>query len=557
MTLGAFIKQISFKEWRLISIVWFVLSILSLIPFLFTLPHLYQGYYLTGVHSIAYGDMNVYLSYIRQVFDGRYLFETLFTATTADLLMFRPDWLLIGLFGKLFALSPLVTFHVARILLSGFLLVVLYIFLKYVLTEIPKSKFVFLLFSFTTGIGLWLILPIQLSFTDYAQTLFWPIDLWVPEAFIFLSIINSPHFIFSWLLLILGYLLYWFVIDITLITKKRFYYAIYLGLVLGILFLTHPFHVLPVVSILLLHFLYICWKNKKFEFKIFYHLVIAGAISFFGIFYHLFYLGNDWLTAVKVWQNDTPTPNFLMIMAGFILLPLAILEFYNWIANKKNFDDKKVFIIIFFVVQLILIYLPFPWQRRMLQGWQLPILILAGSWLWKRWSKFILKKDFFFSYKFIVIILLSLFILLPTSFYNIVRDGYYYAVKDSPFYYTASYYEGLKNLRLLTDSQSRILSHPSSGNYIVGITGRHVLVGHGVESAYMDAFVPLLELFFKDNNQPDKKILRLKEWGITHIFYSSYEKELGVFDPSLMDYLKMEYTNDEVQIYKVIPELLR
>lgn len=552
MTLKNFITQVSFNEWRFIGIVWFILSVLSLIPFLFAIPHLSQGYVLTGIHSIAYGDMNVYLSYIQQVKDGKYLFDTLFTGAQADLLMFRPDWLLIGLLGKLFYLSPLFTFHLARILLSGLLLVIVYIFIKYLFQETIKSKFIFLLFSFTTGIGLWLILPIQLFFKDYVTTLFWPIDFWIPEAFIFLSIINSPHFIFSWILLTLAYLLYLFIIDTSIVKNTRFIYAFYLGVVLFILFLSHPFHILTVVSVFLIHFFYICLKNKKFEPIIFYHLVIAGAIGFFGIYYHLYYLGNDWLTAVKAWQNSTPTPNFLMILAGFILLPLAVLELYKWMANRKDLDFKKVFVVILFVITPVLAYLPFPWQRRMLQGWQLPVYLLAGNWLWYKWGHYITKKKFYFSYKFIFILLFFLFILLPSSLYNIIRDGYYYQTKKESFYYTANYYTGLKNLRLLTDGTSIIFSHPSSGNYIVGVTGRHVLVGHGVESAYMNAYVPLIQLFFKDNKHLEKKQLWLENFHITHIFYSEYEKNLGTFDPNSVDFLELVYENKEVQIFRVV-----
>jgi hypothetical protein len=188
----------------------------------------------------------------------------------------------------------------------------------------------------------------------------------------------------------------------------------------------------------------------------------------------------------------------------------------------------------------------------MLQGWQLPVYLLAGNWLWYKWGYYLTKKNFYLGYKFIFILLFFLFILLPGSFYNIIRDGYYYKMNKEPFYYTADYYAGLKNLRLLTDNTSIIFSHPTSGNYIVGVTGRHVLVGHGVESAYIDAYVPLIQLFFKDNNHLEKKQLWLENLHITHIFYSEYEKNLGTFDPNSVDFLELVYKNKEVQIFRVV-----
>ncbi len=542
-------KFFSKKDWLGLLGLWFILSFISLLPMLFSYSHIQSGEIISGIHSLAFGDINVYLSYLSQINDGNYLLNTLFT-TEDSWPMFRPFWLLIGLFGKFFSLTPLVTFHIARILCTGILLVVIMYFLKYFFNNKKQVWTALLLLTTTTGVGIWLILSLSRLLPDYATTLFWPIDMWVPEAFIFLSILHSPHYLISWMLILVIYLLLLLVINKNMSRLKAYLYSVGVGLLGILLFIGHPFHILPVYFVVGIYWLVLLFVDKEKAQKSLIPLFVFGVISSVGVFYHIYYMAGDWLTVVKAAQNLTPTPHISMVIAGFsIILPLALWQIYKLIKNKKIKNPNNLFLIIWIIVQIILIYLPIPWQRRMLQGLQIPLMILFVGWLYNFFSSNIKIKKI---NKYIGVGLLILFFLIPSSIYNVARDAVYYVDGEEHFYYSADLYKGMIWLKNNTKQDARIFCGPKVGNYIPGVAGRRVYASHGVETAYYEAKTGLIWIFFVNNRQDEKKYFWLKNNGITHIFYSEQERSVGSYNPYNKDYLELVFQNEEVSIFKFV-----
>ena len=80
----------------------------------------------SGIRALIPGDVHVYYSYLKQVEHGNVLFSDLYTSEPQPIRMFRLDWLLVGWMGRLFHLSPVWTFQLARILVIPFFVAVLY-----------------------------------------------------------------------------------------------------------------------------------------------------------------------------------------------------------------------------------------------------------------------------------------------------------------------------------------------------------------------------------------------------------------------------------------------
>ena len=106
-------------------------------------------------------DTNTYLSFINQVSEGKLLFTNRFTSEKVPYIIFRPEFLLIGIFG--YFLTPLLAYYFFK-----FVFLFLYIFLINKLIKltvnINELNITKLFVYFGSGIGYLLILLNNLGF---------------------------------------------------------------------------------------------------------------------------------------------------------------------------------------------------------------------------------------------------------------------------------------------------------------------------------------------------------------------------------------------------------
>jgi uncharacterized membrane protein len=215
--------------------------------------------------------------------------------------------------------------------------------------------------------------------------------------------------------------------------------------------------------------------------------------------------------------------------------------------KKNRISEKLIVIWVFFCIALL--YLPFTFQGRMINGLHIPISILATcglikiiSMIKKPWSK--------------VVIITSLIILALTPVYSVVRD-FENIAKESPqvdyFFISKPEIQALNWLKNQTNSNDIILANWTYGNIIPGITGRKVFLGHQFWTVSFEQKVQLINTLLLNNN-PTAVSLVLKENGITYIFLGINDSMITYgFKPESEPFLQKVYSKDGVSIYKVIP----
>lgn len=543
-------KSITKQEWLIIFVAWLITIMASLSPFLFSKDWLHQGYVISGVQALNYLDIHYFYSLIIQIKEGSFFVDNFYSISTFSFFQLRPSWLLVGWWANIWHLTPVVAFYSFKTVATLLLLVVIYIFLKLFFEQFVWRIVTFCSIIFTMGFGFWLIVLLQ-TIAPNSALLYnnWPLDIGAPEAFIFLSILASPHLVISWVLLISIYLFWFLFIQENITAQQRLIYSLGLGILAALLFIDHPYHILPVSLVIGLHVLWLYFYKKNLFYKLAGLLLIIILLASGGIFYHLFLINFDWLTRVKILQNNVVTPVWWVILMsyGFFIVG-AIWQIKKYI-QEKNIDSKNIFLIIWFFVHLALILVPSFLQRRFIQGWQLSLVILSLLWLQNLYIK--MQADN--RKKLIFIFILLVFFLLPSPLYSVARNIIYYQANTphTYVYYSpginAAYQELLKPEYL----NAVLLAHPVNANFIPGVTGRRVVAGHWSESAYFESTTKLVKLFFQTNISTEHKKMWLKELGITHIFYSEYEKSLGDFDLDYADFLDLVYENKEVKIYKI------
>lgn len=544
------IKSINKKEW------YFLIAITLFVIFLTTAPYLYgwyqtpENYVYTGLHSLTPGDIHVYFSYIEQVKNGHLVFEDLYTSEAQSRLMANGFWLAVGLFAKFTGLSNIIAFHITRIILIPFFLFLLYLLASYFWADKTWRKICFIFFTFASGLGFAISGLIDESV--YRKGWYnWPLDLWAPENNNLLTMFQSPHLILSMIFLILVFFLMFFSFD-----KNKIKYSLAAGIIALLLFEFHPFHAPTIFAVLGAYALVQFIIHKEIIFSYLKHLLIFSAISLPSVLYWLWLTRSDYITQIRAYQNICLSPALWVTLFsyGFILI-LAIMAIFS-LFKKHKLENINIFLIVWLVVQFALLYSPFNFQRRLMQGLQIPMILLAVMGLFFIYSylreKMPAKRfDFWINNKYLAIIL---FILLfgSSHIFNWAREFSIVVNKTHPVLYisndTIAAFDWFKQN---TQPSQVILTDFYNGNLIPGRIGHKVFLGHGVETLFFNSKFEQVNWFFKTNNFDPKKHQFLKDNNISYIFYTDQLKTMGNFKPSEKDYLELVYAQGDVDIYKV------
>ena len=188
----------------------------------------------------------------------------------------------------------------------------------------------------------------------------------------------------------------------------------------------------------------------------------------FAIFLYILYQNSDGLSQYNK-QVILLTPPVLNVLAGYgILTPLAI---YGIIKGKVE-DSGRYLLILWAILLAILIYMPFPFQRRLLETFHLPIAISASLVFFNLNFKNIFSK--FLLIIFLIILSAGNIYLTNFSIKTIASD-----TADS--YSHHIYAQDMEGLLWVKENSSRddmILANFYYSNIIPGITGRYVFSGH-------------------------------------------------------------------------------
>ena len=545
------LKILKIKPAELKIIFWIFLAIF----FITTVPYAYgylktpHNYHYLGIH-LAPADIFVYESYINQVKDGNFLIENLYNNELPPEKNLNIFWLATGYLAKIFNLSPFFALYAAKIILTPLLLLIIYFLISFFLIDTQKRKIAMLLAVFSSGLG-GLASPFlqKLSYTDNSIGYYhWPMDLWVSESNTFLTIYQSPHFIAS-----LSFLLAVFLFFLLAFKHNKLSYSFIAGLLALIYFNFHPFYLINIFSTAGIFLIIILIKDGKRKFLIgLKNLFIIFLISLPFIIYHAVKIIGDDITREKATQNLCKTTSLPLTLISFGLpLLIALYAIYYFIKTKK-FSDENIFLTTWLFVNFILIYLPFiVFQRRLVEGAQIPIVILAASGLFILWEKAKTKNNLLFRNKYLGYLFLAFIfsILISSNLYVTVEN--FFLTREKAPYIKSDNVLAMKWLKNNIIEEETVIAHPVNGNIIPAIAARKVYAGHWVETTDYKNKVNNLLWLFKNNGDDRQKKEFLKNSRIDYIFFSSMEDGLGDFNPEEKDYLRPVYKNGTVIVYKI------
>lgn len=323
-------------------------------------------------------DGHSYLAKMRQGWGGGWLFRLPFTEEPQQGAFVFTLYLLLGHAARTLSLSLPLTFHLARILASAFMLAALWRLVRWIFADSTERNRAFLLSALGAGLG-WLF--------PMAEPLF-P-DLWIPEAYMFYSALSNPHFPLALgLMAVLA--------DAALAgsgavrrqgeafgseaakpyqplvgMSRPYLLAGACGLALAVV---QPFAV-PLIVAALAAFATLRAVRRQAWKRALGVAAAAGAASLPVLAYDWWVYGHDPALAAWATQNVTASPPAWHWLAGFGLL--AALAFAGlWVAARRSPSPLDL-PAVWMLVAAVGMYIPFALQRRFSAGLLLPVGMLA------------------------------------------------------------------------------------------------------------------------------------------------------------------------------------
>lgn len=508
---------VSTAEWRWVIVISGLLVMLTLVPYAWALARneTADEWQFMGMLSNP-KDGATYLSKIEQGRGGSWLFKLRYTPEAQDGAGFNTFYLFLGHTARLTGLSTLVIFHLARVATSFFMFISLYQLGATVWVRLRPRRLFFTLIAIGSGLG-WLLLLFN---PDVLAA-----DMSIPEAFPFYAAYTNPHFPMSIACLAL-------ITSVYMIVFRRGYNELPsaenggLGLMLLSMFLAliQPTTLIPISGALALYVItrYLITHEFPLHELRWASMLWLPAIPF-AVYDVAVVRFND-IMGEFFKQNRTPSPDPYLYLFGYGLLLIVAIP--GLVRAVRRFErDGDQFMLLWFVVNVIGLYLPFNLQRRLAMGLIIPLVYFGVRALEDYWFYKVPEK-----WRAPALIAVIVFI-IPTNVFvlGIPLFGVIAAPEsglkagmllETDYSHTIEWFQGNG------EKDAVVLASPNVSLWIPAYTDQVVVYGHSLETIHADERLDEVEAWYRGQ---DCTTLLSDEvpFHVRYILWGPQEEALG------------------------------
>jgi hypothetical protein len=258
-------------------------------------------------------------------------------------------------------------------------------------------------------------------------------------------------------------------------------------------------------------------------------------------------------------QNVLPSPPIPYLLLGYGIVFLLAIGGVALVVRQRN--ERSLLLVAWVASAMVLLYVPFTLQRRMVEGLHIPLCVLAtiglfesvlpavmnSRWLnsfarWRGYQRTGLRRLLLYS------VLMATF---PSNLYLVLGYSASALNNSASLYYHQAEVEAVDWLGRNTERADTVLASYRIGRYIPARAGNRVFMGHFHETVEVEHKRRLAESFFQHTTSDNARRDLLTEYRIRYVYHGPTEKQMGDFDPSSVPYLTPAYNNVSVAIYRV------
>ena len=517
------------REWRWTGWAIAILA-LSCVPYAIATLMAPQGWQFAGI-LVNPLDGHSYMAKMQQGEAGNWLFHLTYTPEPHDGAFIFTFYLALGHLARFLGLPKIIIFHLARLLAGLGLLLAAFRFVARVVSD-PTERTLAVIFILTaSGLG-WL----GVIFGAF------PIDLWIPEAFVPYSLYANPHFPLAMMLML--------VIFTRLISLPdsqdrvpTFYAFLGSGLAALALAMILPFALLSVWAVSIVFIGWLLFQYRRLPWSELWLTLSVIVLPIPIIFYQYWVSTTNPILAGWSAQNVTPAPKLLDFWLGYGLVGLLAIAGGAMLIRQKRAktDDAAWLVLLWAVTTILLVYIPFNLQRRLITGLHLPLCILAAIGLsrWLAASRLNIKRQRLVTTAVITVGALGTLLVWGFPLLGFMLQSPANSETSALFFVRNEEQAAFQWLQRHTGPNDIILASPRVGMFVPGQTGARAFYGHPFETIDGDNKKAQIEAFFAgrvNNVNP----------ATDYIFYGPSEQALG--QPHAAN-LSAIYSADNITIY--------
>jgi len=557
--------RIDRAEWRFVALIAAFVLIFTSLPYAYAYITTPADRHFMGV-MLNVSDHAQYFSWYRE-FGTADLSSNKLTPEPNQPIFFNLMWWGLAKLGALLGVGYEVMYQVMRVIGTVGFMWVAYRMCAWFFKEALPRKLAFLTIIFSSGFG-WLLVLLKYALRLADVPL--PFTLYVAEPNTFYSILGFPHFVAA--------ATYVLCFDLVLRgqAKNQLRYALYAGLWALFMGWQHAYDLVLVWGILGAYIVAIFLRDfpqrhresrsilASLPWYLIKSLIVIGLISFSPALYSVVLTRLDpvWKEVLAQFGNAgvyTPPLYQLPILLGPAFLVALFTAGSMLVRRRLNWDNKWLFALSWFIISFPLVYLPVDFQIHMLNGWQVPIALLAVYGLFNYIVPALAKRRNLattappsavtqLSRTLAVIFFVAI---LPTNIYLWSWRFLDLNRHDYPFYLHKDDMTAMQWIEAQPDPNAVVLSAIDTGQFVPMLTGKPAYLAHWAQTLRFFEKQKNVAAFFDANTPDTQRIEILQQKDVRYVFYGPAERQLGAYNPAAASFLTLAFETPEVQVFVV------
>ncbi len=544
-------SKIELTEWYFVSAIIVVMLVVTTIPYIYAYLTTPADKQFMGL-VINVPDHGQYFSWMRDLTSANLAANKL-TPESNPPVFFNLLWWSLGRIGGMLGFKGYaVMYQVLRFVSISLFLLLTYRICAWFLEDKLMRRVAFLMVAFTSGFGWFLII---LKYIFHQADPPYPLLVFGAEGNTLLCMMGYPHFIAA--------ALYLFAFDLMLRgqVQEKLSYAVSAGLVALFFGWQHTYDLVLVYGILGSYGLLTLARDRKLPLYLLKSGLIIGLISCWPAIYSV------WLTssANPIWKEVlaqfgnvgiyTPNLFYLPVLLGATFLMALFTAIKNNPFRLQGLSNNELFLKTWFWANFALIYIPTDFQIHMLNGWQIPMAILATQGLFRYILPFLEAKGSKPNPN--LLLAAVILVIIPTNLYLVSWRVLELKRHEYPYFLLKDEISAMNWLESNVKPDEVVLSSMTIGQYIPALTGAHAFLAHWAQTVDYFTKEKMTTDFFNPKTPDVRRQEILQNCNpkynchVDYLFYGPAEQALGKYNPAKVSFLEHVYTAGQVDIYKV------